>query len=334
LDRAIRLDPFHPAPRLERARLNLFIAAAERHADSRVATNARAVALSDAAAACACDPGAPEAWSLLFQALWVTDRASYDGVATRHLSRWTQDKSSFEPHERLLLGKLGSLSPRKAITLSWLEGNTSPTAEAALRLMAVLARVQGENARAREGAKTLEPHVAARLVSDLESAGPAFHTSLMRAELALEQPESLEVLLLEPTRFSAEYAELADGIVEKLGARESAARALRLIESLKALPADAPPEDRARVVRRGRADLEGIARRGSRPGIVALRAALEVWAGQPEPADLSDYLTARWGGSLYGILSDLAVGRPSAPGETGARLMELPQLKRLRPQTP
>ena len=86
-------------------------------------------ALGDAAAACAIDPGAPEAWSLFLQALWVSERRRYAQLARGRLDPWLDPKrASFEPPDRLLLPRLQDLS-MSTLAPDWFEGFGSPPSE-------------------------------------------------------------------------------------------------------------------------------------------------------------------------------------------------------------
>ena len=63
------------------------------------------------------------------------------------------------------------------------------------------------------------------------------------------------------------------------------------------------------------------------PGWLALRAALEVWAGGVEAEELEDLLVWSWPGSFYELLSDLAAGRKPQP--QARQLLKLTPLRRL-----
>jgi hypothetical protein len=324
LNLAVRSDPFHTAARLARSRLNLLLAGDA--ALRRSARRARLRALGDAAAACAADPGAPEAWSLLFQAIWVNHRARWARRSASELPRWSRASArGLRAHEIAILPQLAALEPEDAGKPHPVERETGAQ-EAGFRLLTELARAQREDRDEWRPLFNVETQVVAKLETELTDRAPSLATALLRATLAFESPADLERLFLEPLELDP--ADSLEGVISARGAREAEARLLRIVRMLKALKADAPAATRPGILALCRRDLEAIARRTLRPGVLALRALLEVWAGRLGLADLPDLLTWRWepprAGGLYDVLSELAAGRPLSPEASESPLFTLP----------
>lgn len=320
---AVRADPFHLAARLARARLNVLCAG--RPVNARLARLYRRAALQDAAVACAIDPDAPEAWSLYLQTLWVYDRERVR--RTKVVGQWSApDGPSLARHEVLLAKALVRLSNRRRHL--W-RGSKLWGKQAAGRALRYLIRAETNGRRRLREPPRDEASVAGRLRAHLKGATP-LQAAILQGELILEEPVELDDILRGSTRIelSATDRDRIDAMIDGKHPDAVPARVVRLVLSLLALGTHPSDKARQRTLREGRADLEAVARARPVPGVLALEAALTVWAGRPRLEELIDLVQYEWRGSLYALLRDLLARRRPA-GRQEQRLLELPPLMRL-----